>query len=270
MFLIKKVTSNTYISPHPWCDHSTCSLHTYWDMKIRHYLLRDIHRYANTWSNTSLTKSDIFFNGENKERSLAISVIYRLPWNTRHAVHGLSAWDNTFMNACKSVIRFTIIIRAPPSSIISDTKHRTCGTSVWSYILPLKIISHHYNDVIMGTIASQITSLTIVYSTVYSDADQRIHQSSASLAFVRGIHRGPVNSPHKWPVTRKMFPFDDVITSATKHRTCGTSVWSHILPLKIINQFMFLRNSFEQASDRYTDTCFIVCMRNMSGQSVHA
>ena len=49
------------------------------------------------------------------------------------------------------------------------------------------------------------------FSTFYSDADQRKHQSSASLAFVRGIHRGPVNSPHKWPVTPKMFPFDDVI-----------------------------------------------------------
>ena len=69
----------------------------------------------------------------------------------------------------------------------------------------------HYNDVIMDSIASQITSLTIVYSAVYSGADQRKHQSSASLAFVRGIHRGPANSPHKWPVTRKMFPFDDVI-----------------------------------------------------------
>ena len=43
----------------------------------------------------------------------------------------------------------------------------------------------YYNDVIMGTMASQITSLTIVYSTVYSDADQRNHQSSASLAFER-------------------------------------------------------------------------------------
>ena len=62
----------------------------------------------------------------------------------------------------------------------------------------------------MGAIASQITSLTIV-STVYSDLDQRKHQSSASLAFVRGLHRRSVNSPHKWPVTRKMFPFDDVI-----------------------------------------------------------
>ena len=72
---------------------------------------------------------------------------------------------------------------------------------------------YHYNDVIMSTIASQITSLMIVYSTVYSDADQRKHQRSAPLAFVRGIDRGPVNSPHKGPVTREMFPFDDVIMS---------------------------------------------------------
>ena len=69
----------------------------------------------------------------------------------------------------------------------------------------------YYCDVIMGAMASQITSLTIVYSTVHSDANQRRHQSCASLAFVRGIHRWPVNSPHKWPVTRKMFTFDDVI-----------------------------------------------------------
>ena len=69
----------------------------------------------------------------------------------------------------------------------------------------------HYNDVIMGAMASQITSLTIFYSTVYSGAYQRKLQSSASPAFVRGIHRRLVSSPHKWPVTRKMFPFDDVI-----------------------------------------------------------
>ena len=77
-----------------------------------------------------------------------------------------------------------------------------------------KLANHscgHYNDVIMGAMASQITSLTIVYSIVYLGADQRKHQSSASLAFVWGIHRRPMNSPHKWPVTRKMVPFDDVI-----------------------------------------------------------
>ena len=72
----------------------------------------------------------------------------------------------------------------------------------------------HYNDVIIGAIASKITILTIVYSTVYSDADQRKRQSSASLAFVRGIQRRPVNSPHKWSVTRKMIPFGDVIMLA--------------------------------------------------------
>ena len=89
------------------------------------------------------------------------------------------------------------------------------------YIYALYIGHHrwyHYCDAIMGTVASQITSLTIVYTTVYSDADQSKHQSSASLAFVWGIHRGPVNSPHKWPVTRKMLPFDDVIMIQTLHK----------------------------------------------------
>ena len=70
----------------------------------------------------------------------------------------------------------------------------------------------------MGTMASQITSLTIVYWNVYSGADKRKHQSSASLAFVREIHRLPVNSPYKWPVTRNFFPFDDGIMALVKRR----------------------------------------------------
>ena len=99
------------------------------------------------------------------------------------------------------VVCFVVVM----SSVFVDLWHTI------NHILQGRFFPAHYSDVIMGTIASQITSLTIVYSTVYSDADQRKHQSSASLAFVRGIHRGPVNSPHKWPVTRKMFPFDDFI-----------------------------------------------------------
>ena len=55
----------------------------------------------------------------------------------------------------------------------------------------------------------QITSLPIVYSNVYLGTNQRKHQSSASLAFVRGIHRWPMNSEHKRPVARKMFPFHE-------------------------------------------------------------
>ena len=72
-------------------------------------------------------------------------------------------------------------------------------------------ILDHYCDVIMCVMESQITSLTIVYSTIHSGTDQRKYQSSASLAFVWIIHGWPMNSPHKGPVTRKMFPFDDVI-----------------------------------------------------------
>ena len=67
----------------------------------------------------------------------------------------------------------------------------------------------------MGTMVSQITSLTIVY--------HRKHQKSASLAFVWGIHRWPVNSPQKRPVTRKMSPFEDVIMVVS----CGISWLIH-------------------------------------------
>ena len=115
----------------------------------------------------------------------------------------------------------------------TDSCHWSCWTHFKSWcfgwILPHELLIQepnlvttiHYNDVIMGAIASQITSLTIVYSIVYSGTYQRKHQSSASLAFVRGIHRGPVNSPHKWPVTRKMFPFDDIIMTSK----CPSTSW---------------------------------------------
>ena len=69
----------------------------------------------------------------------------------------------------------------------------------------------HYSDVIMSSMAYQITGVSMVHSAVCSCVDQRKRQSSTWLAFVRGIPRWPVNSPHKGPVTRKMFPFDYVI-----------------------------------------------------------
>ena len=81
---------------------------------------------------------------------------------------------------------------------------------IWNEI-PSCDHGRHYSDAIMGAMASQITGVSIVYSIVCSGADQRKHQCSASLAFVRGIRRRPVNSPHEGPVTRRMLPFDDVI-----------------------------------------------------------
>ena len=92
---------------------------------------------------------------------------------------------------------------------------------------------NHYSDVTMSAIAPQTTGISIVYSIVCSGVDQRKHQSSASLAFVRGIHLWPVNSPHKGPVTRKMLPFDDVIMippyiwwRTAKHEPCASFLYS--------------------------------------------
>ena len=86
------------------------------------------------------------------------------------------------------------------------------------------------HNVIMGAMASQITSLAIFYSTVFSGADQRKHQSSASLAFVWGVHRSPVFW-HKWPVTRKMFLFDYVImrNCSSLLKSCEGSSFFYLL-----------------------------------------
>ena len=115
-----------------------------------------------------------------------------------------------------------------------------------AYMLPhhfdykLLILYVHYDDVIMGAIASLTTILTTVYSSVYSGADRRKHESSASLAYVRGIHRGPVNSPHKWPVTRKMFPFEDVIMYMQNGHVILTP-----------NQLVFLHNNHNASSRQF-------------------
>ena len=97
-------------------------------------------------------------------------------------------------------VTMTLLLRHVPAGIVATG----AKPSYWDRLI-------HYDDVIICAMASQITGLTIVSSSVSSDADRRKHQSSASLAFVRRIHRWPVNSPHKGPVTQKMFPFDDVI-----------------------------------------------------------
>ena len=133
-----------------------------------------------------------------------------------------------FCLACKHLFKLWIKLSVYTVCLFRPVRDMHICTSSWSFMSTnrilfwvnnhdtsvicvihlqyIPVIMHiHYNDVIMGATASQITNLTIVYSTDYSDADQRKHQSSASLAFERGIHRGPVISPYKWPVTGKCF-----------------------------------------------------------------
>ena len=108
---------------------------------------------------------------------------------------------------------------------------------------------YHYNDVIMSAMASQIIGVSIVSSTVCSGADPRKRQSSASLAFESGIHRSPVNATLKGPVTRKKFPFDDVIMVGrwVKRSELRTSQQIQVKTKHIG------RNKFEQATSHSLD-----------------
>ena len=121
----------------------------------------------------------------------------------------------------KAFISFLVLIVGNINDIISHITGQSCGSPI------------HYSDIIMRPMASQITSLTIVYTTVYSGGDRRKHQSSASLAFVWGIHRWSVNSPHKWPVTQKMFSLDASCYSLhippTMHRFVALWYWLYYL-----------------------------------------
>ena len=166
---------------------------------------------------------------------------------------------NGWMNVAKCIrchIQYTTITAMVvkvwavfPGMMISIIKMR----QLWDRLIfimgiPMQV---HYNDVIMGAIASQITSLTIVYSTVYSGADQRKHESSASLAFVWEIHRGPVNSPqmasnaenvsiwwrhHEDGILILKLPLHCDVTDLAHHLCCwgpgvdlvpGTNRWAH-------------------------------------------
>ena len=99
---------------------------------------------------------------------------------------------------------------------------------------------YHYNNVIMNAIVCQITASRFFTQALIQAHIKEKNQSFASLALVRGIHRWPVNSPHKGPVTRKMFPFDDLImilwkstdkfrmytnTFSTTYTVCYKQIW---------------------------------------------
>ena len=117
--------------------------------------------------------------------------------------HGLLWWPRTaIINVVSCLVkRLSLFLYC-----LSEIKFTT---TTWRHAYQTRV--RHYNDTTMSTMASQITRFLIAYSTVFSCGGQRKHQSSASLAFVRGNHRWQVNSPQKGPVTRKMVPFDDII-----------------------------------------------------------
>ena len=125
----------------------------------------------------------------------------------------------------------------------------------------------HYSCVIIGLMAFRITSLTIVYSNVYSDTDQSKHQSSASLTLVRGIHRWPVNFPHKGPVTRKCF---HLMTSSWLWVSVDSGdTFTHFLQGKLPNQrahdaiitSLWRQNDVATSFWRHNDATMASCVR---------
>ena len=103
----------------------------------------------------------------------------------------------------------------------------------------------------MSAIASQITRISIVCSTVYSGADQREHQSHASLAFVSGIHWWPVDSPHKRPVTQKMFPFDYVPVLYSSSSILVFPQWFHTMNT-MANEKLVIKSHSNQIQEGQT------------------
>ena len=109
------------------------------------------------------------------------------------------------------ILRLSYLLGGPWYGYISVSEAFLMNLSKYLTQVPKRTFFLFVTNKVQQIKSSEITSRTIVYSIIHSGAYQRKHHSSASLAFVRGFHRSPVNYPHIGPITRKMFPFDDVI-----------------------------------------------------------
>ena len=179
---------STLVKVMSWCRQATS-----------HYLNQCWPRSMSTYG---VMRPQCLIGVRNYKNTFTLSVI------SQHS-DGTDSW-NSFLWEYKN----PLILHSQHNGCYNPGDARNLGTSGYDFdvVIP-RYSGFHYCDVIMGAMASQFTSLMIVYSTIHSGADQRKHQCSASLAFVWGIHWWAVNSSHKWPVKRKMFPFDDIIMS---------------------------------------------------------
>ena len=147
---------------------------------------------------------------------------YRSTW--AFSVRGMDYWEICKLKVMLFSLNFQSRFDWLSAQLPANLKRLGMYCLLCYCILSLRLmqcvigVELHYGDVIMGAMATQITSLTIVYFNLLFRHNSCKHQSSASLAFVRGISRWLANSPHKWPVKRKMFPLDDVIMAHSKFK----------------------------------------------------
>ena len=109
----------------------------------------------------------------------------------------------------------------------------------------------------MGAMASQITSLSIVHLNIYSGTDQE----NANAPRHYTLCGSPVNSPHKWPVTRKMFPFDDVIMTCSMTVHVSEATIKYGVKMTCIYQEQYYSHTMKQnksVSISTVDCCLVM------------
>ena len=149
----------------------------------------------------------------------------------------INVWMN-FANATNWNSRH-VFIHIHKTALVTHLRDPSLRRSI-----QFEMICHHYSDVKISAMASQITGVSIAYLTVCSGPNQIKYQSSASLAFMMGVHRWPMNSPHKGPVTWKMLPLDDVILIIGIQWVCK-SLRVHIIHVnEIVNEIDLARRMF--------------------------
>ena len=127
----------------------------------------------------------------------------------------------------------------------------------------------------MSVMMSEITGISFVYSTLCSGTDERKHQSSTSLAFVRGIHRWPGNSLHKGPVMLKMFPFDDFIMDKSKMvqaiawQTVAAAISKLFMTSMISHHLLLTRWSLEKSWGNFSITILRVLIWSHPSMSIY-
>ena len=115
----------------------------------------------------------------------------------------LLAWYHSMWSKlCKSVVLFRGSVISRNKCLVYLSFWGNCGWHISNHVIQyfnmVLLFLQRYGDVTISAKASQITNIsTVFFSAVCSGVQQRKHQSSASVAFVRGIHRRPVDSPHK-------------------------------------------------------------------------
>ena len=177
-----------------------------------------------TWYNNVLRA-----NMRRGTKLVFIALVFKLPfmkewYSSHHTMYRFISMKYVFfwvkcLTANVTLVALTDTDGLPPGSIFCFT-HKIPNLKAWCVIVAVYMfiqlgIGQPYSDVRKIAMASQITSVSIVYSTICSWPDQRKHQSSASLAFVRGIHRWLVNSPNKGPETRERFLSHNVIMNGS-------------------------------------------------------